>query len=358
MKYLIFTNTPAHVHLFRNLVDRLQGDGHDVLLLGRDYGCTAELLAYYDLPHRLYGRQDPSFRSLVGNAPKQFLNIARLARTYGPDVVFGRGAYAAFAGVLTRRPVVLVLDSEPSTLGHKVSSRFAKMVLTPDAFELDLGEHHYRFDGFKECAYLHPDLFTPDPEVRRPLGVDPEEPYAIVRWNAFDSLHDVGESGAPMDERATLVEHLAERVPVFVSDEGGTLELSSLPVRAYDLHPARLHDALAEARLVVTDTGTMATEAALLGTPTIRFVDEVEQAIGEFQELQGNGLLVQRSALEDVISAAEQLLGDPSVPARWEANRRQYLSGTTNLTDLLVDVAANFEDAPGPQLDVPTSSSA
>lgn len=344
MRVLIFANTPAHVHLYRNLVGRLEERGHAVQVLGRDYGCTAALLEHYGLPHRLYGRQATSFRSLARNVPRQFVNVARLSRSYAADLVFGRGAYAALAGTFTRTPVVLVLDSEPSELGHALSSRFAERVLTPAAFERDLGEHHRRFGGLTECAYLHPDVYTPDPGVRTALGIGPVEPFALVRFNAFDALHDVGSRRAPSRERATLLERLAERVQVFVSDEGGTLELSDLPVRPYEIHPARMHDVLAEARLFVTDTGTMATEAALLGTPTVRFVDGLEQAMGEFRELERSGLLVQRSTLADVVRVADRLLGDPSVPARWNENRLQYLSRAENLTELLVEVAERFDD--------------
>ncbi|MEA5389539.1 hypothetical protein VB773_22160 [Haloarculaceae archaeon H-GB2-1] len=55
MRYLIFANTPAHVHLYRNVVPALEDRGHDVLILGRDYGCTKALLDYFELPYRIYG---------------------------------------------------------------------------------------------------------------------------------------------------------------------------------------------------------------------------------------------------------------------------------------------------------------
>ena len=40
MRYLFFNNTPAHVHLYKHAVAELERQGHDVLVLGRDYGCT------------------------------------------------------------------------------------------------------------------------------------------------------------------------------------------------------------------------------------------------------------------------------------------------------------------------------
>lgn len=343
MRFLILVNTPAHVHLYRNLVPQLRDRGHDVLLLGRDYGCTAELLDYFDLPYEIYGAQNPSFGSLLANVPGQFAGIARRARTFDPDVVFGRGAYAVVAGTAARTPIVLVLDSEPSQLGHTVSSWFARTVISPAAFEGSLGDHHLRFDGVQECAYLHPDVFTPDPTVREDLGVGPDEEYAIVRCNAFDALHDVG-SRSDDDERRELIRRLAERVTVFVSDEGNTLDCATLPAERYDLHPGRMHDALAAARLFVTDTGTMATEAGLLGTPTVRYVPPDEPTLGEFEELRRNGLIEQYNTLSDVVNAAERLLDDERAVADWATARDRYLDGTANVTELLVTVAERAGD--------------
>lgn len=344
MRYLIFTNTPAHVHLYRNLVAALESDGQDVLVLGRDYACTRDLLEYYDMPYELYGRQGTNVRSLATNLPRQLGGILRRAREYDPDVIFGRTAYAAYAGVVTGTKPVLVLDSQPSYTGPMVFSRFARAAITPRAFNRVLGSHHYEFDGLTEIAYLHPDVFTSDPDVREALGVGPDEPYAIVRFNAFDALHDVGTDGNTRIDRRRLLTELAEHATVFVSDEGGTLDFDDVPAREYDLHPGRIHDALAAADLLVADTGTMVTEAALLGTPAVRFVDEGEPTMGEFQELERNGLVVQHTDFEAVLDSCVRLVDDDAATDRWARLRDEYMADKPNLTALLREVAERTGD--------------
>jgi len=340
MRCLIFTNTPAHVHLYKHVVAGLESRGHDVLVLGRDYGCTVDLLEWYNLPHEVYGRCATTKGSLLSNLPSHYARILLYARRFAPDLIFGVGAYAAHTGAALRAPTVLVTDSEPTSLDHRLSTPFANAVLTPDAFRKDLGENHYVFPGFKECAYLHPEVYERTPSIRDRLGVSPEEPYTIVRLNAFGSHHDIGEGGISEDECHELIEHIADDAHVFVSDEGRGLDLENVPAEPFSLHPARLHDALAEAELLVADTQTMVTEAAMLGTPAIRSNSFVgEDDMGNFVELQENGLIFNVSTFGEILEHAKRVLSSEDASSEWLHRRDRYLEDKCNLTSLLVNVA-------------------
>jgi len=357
MRFVFLTNTPAHVHLYKHAVSRLEDRGHEVLVLGRDYGCTRDLLDYYDLPHEIYGKCDTTKLSLFGRLPTHYLGLLAAARRFDPDLIFGMGSYAAHTGALTRTPVVLILDSEPTTLDTRMARPFARTILTPHPFRKDLGSNHYKFLGFKETAYLHPEEFEQRADVRELLGVDPDERYVITRFNAFGSHHDVAEGGFTTAKRREFVETISQYATVFVSDEGGDFDHEQLPARPYDLHPALMHDALAAADLLVADTQTMVTEAALLGTPAIRsnsFVGE-DSDMGNFLELEAEGLVFNIQSYDDVLETAVELLIDDSTDMRWQRKRRAFLSEMTNLTDVIVDGAENDgflgrldEISPGP----------
>ncbi|ELZ11651.1 hypothetical protein C479_06337 [Halovivax asiaticus JCM 14624] len=378
MRYLIFTNTPAHVHCYRNAVSELEARGHDVLVLARDYGCTVDLAEWYDLPHEVYGACETSKWSLLANLPAQYARALRAARRFDPDLIFGMGGYAAHTGALTRTPVVLLIDSEVTGLDHAISTPFARTVLTPDTFQTQLCDEHYVFPGLKECAYLHPEVrergrvgadrrstIEHPPAITRPpttdhqpiadqhsttdrqlasvrdrLGLDRDEPYAIVRLNAFGSHHDVGKGGFTPDRRRQLIETLAEYATVLVSDEGGDLAIADLPARPFSLHPARLHDALDEAALLVADTQTMVTEAALLGTPAIRSNSFVgEEDMGNFRELERQGLIFNEAEFDAVLERAPALLAADGTDETWRRRRDAFLADRCNLTRVIVDVA-------------------
>ncbi|MFC6717863.1 DUF354 domain-containing protein [Natrialbaceae archaeon GCM10025810] len=344
MRCLFFTNTPAHVHLYKHTVAELEDRGHDVLVLARGDECTEALLEYHGLPFEVYGERGASTYELAWELPAQLGRIFRFARRFDPDVIFGIGPYAGYTGLITGTPAIAVLDSEPS-LDHVVSRPLVRAILTPEAFRKDLGEKQFRFDGFKESAYLHPDVFEPDPTIRADLGVGPDEPYVIVRFNVFNGHHDVGKRGFSVEQRRTLLSALSEYATVFVSDEGDDLEFDDLPARSFDLHPARLHDALAEADLLIADTQTMVTEAALLGTPAIRsnsFVGDGD--MGNFIELEEHGLIENVAEFETVLERARDLLEDDSTAERWERARDEYVDDMVNLTELLTDVALVYAD--------------
>jgi predicted glycosyltransferase len=136
------------------------------------------------------------------------------------------------------------------------------------------------------------------------------------------------------------VRRLAREVTVLVSDEGNDLDLAGFDARPFDLHPARIHDALATADLLVADTQTMVTEAALLGTPAVRSNSFVgEDDMGNFKELESAGLIFNVSEFDETLATAERLLADESTEREWKRRRDAYVSGMVDLTSVVVEVA-------------------
>jgi uncharacterized protein len=344
MKGLIFTNTPAHVHLYKRAIRKLEAQGHDILVLARGDECTEALLSYYELPYETYGDRSESLHSLAWELPSHLYTIVRRARRFDPDIVFGKGPYAAVAGTVSRTPTIAVLDSETS-FDHVVARPFVRLILTPSAFQKDLGHKHRTFPGVTELAYLHPDSFEPDPSVRDELGVDRNEPYAIVRLNAFNGHHDVGQRGFSLEQRRRLLSELSAHATVFVSDESDGLDPTENGAKSFDLHPARMHDALAEADLLVADTQTMVTEAALLGTPAIRSNSFVgEEDMGNFVELESHGLIKNLESFTAVLEESRAILADETTGETWQRRRDEYVRGIADVTDLLCETADIYRD--------------
>lgn len=338
MRVGIFTNTPAHVHLYRNAIAELQDRGHEIVVFARDDGCALDLLEYFGIDYYQYASRDTTKRNLFLKLPSHLRNIYRIVRKEDLDLVFGMGIYSAFAGAVSRTPAISVTDSEPMASRHVATSPFVKAFLTPATFTRNLGKKHYTFDGFKETAYLHPDVYASTGTIREELGVG-DDPFVLIRFNAFNGHHDVGRRGFTAAQKEELIARLSEHATVFVSDETGVLDFDQNAARPYDAHPALMHEALAEAELLIADTQTMITEAALLGTPAIRSNSFVgDEDMGNFKELERTGLVYNFSEFDPVVSTAEELLARSDTKEVWEQKRTEFLSGKCNLTALIVDI--------------------
>ncbi len=263
-------------------------------LLARDYGETLDILNALGFDYAVFSKPPKGSKRII-TLPKDVLKAFTFLRKEKIGVVTGFEIYGAYTSKLLRAPYVQFYDSEPSihtllSLQFKAMMPFTDVLLTPESFRDELGKKHLRVASYKELAYLHPNYYTPNDDIFDLLGGISKggEDYVLLRFNAFDAAHDEGGvRGFTTEDKITLVKELEKHAHVFISAEGkvpgGELEKYLLPVPK-----SRIHDVIYHAKLLVTDTQTMATEGgALLGTPTIRsnkFVGPKD--MGNFIELE------------------------------------------------------------------------
>ncbi|MFP5321026.1 MAG: DUF354 domain-containing protein, partial [Acidimicrobiia bacterium] len=270
MRVLFDIVHPAHVHLYRHLHAELTAEGHDALVVARDKEVTLELLDAYGIPHEWTGRAGAK------STPARALELAwrdvvltRHARRFRPDVVLTRNPAGVHAGRLVGAWTVYdSVDGRAAGVHFRLGAPLAHVVTSPTWLDEDYGPGHRRYRGPKELAHLHPARFTPDPRVRDELGVAEGQPLFVLRFVANDAVHDAHTVGLSDAERGALVERLRRLGHVVISSEDD-LPRSLEPLR-FRLGPARIHDVLAAADLFVGDSGSMAAEAGILGTPALR----------------------------------------------------------------------------------------
>ncbi len=106
----------------------------------------------------------------------------------------------------------------------------------------------------------------------------------------------------------------------------------------------RIHHALYYAQMLAGDTGTMATEAAVLGTPGITYnINTVK--VGNFLELNGKyDLLYYFTRTQDAIKKAIDLIQEPNLKERWAKKREKMLSDKIDVTRFLANFIENFPE--------------
>jgi predicted glycosyltransferase len=160
-------------------------------------------------------------------------------------------------------------DHSVTPLFYQFAHRFADRVLSPDCLAFQKGGKKYTYyPGYHELAYLHPSRFNPDPSIPLNAGMGPGEHYFFLRFNAFGAYHDKGHSGFSFEQKLKLVELLKKYGKVFINGEK-KLSPEFEPYRVM-IHPADIHHFIAFATMYIGDSQTMASEAAMLGVPSIR----------------------------------------------------------------------------------------
>ena len=340
MKVGIFINTPSQVHFYRNIKESLEERGHETSVLARSYGETIPLLKEYEIEFNTYSTPSQSKFSKAARLPLDVRNAARILGRGQVDVVTGFGIYDAYSAALLRVPDIVFNDTEPSinngsyAVQFKIFMPFVRKIITPSFFKDDLGKKQIRIPAIKELAYLHPNHFTPNPDVLDMLGVAKDENYVMLRFNAFDAVHDLGFHGFTTDEKRYLIKQLGREAKVFVTSESGLP--NDLKKYLMRIPKHKFHDALSFAKMCVTETGTMTSEAAVLGTPAILLHPKVN-LYGNFVQLRDRyGLILTHTDAAEAISEALLLAKIPNLKTKWKAKRDRYLSHSIDPVDFMV----------------------
>ena len=333
---------PAHVHLFRHAIRELAAD-HSVVVTSREKDLTTDLLDAYDIEHTVLSSKGMRKIDLITEWIARDLRTLRYDYRYDPDVIVSRlNPTAVHAAVMTGAKSVVFHDHEGSNGLAELLAPFTDRFCTPATFEGDFGDSHRRYDGFQELAYLHPDRFTPDRSTLREHGVDPDEPYFVLRFVSMGAHHDVGLEGLSAATKRRLVEELSEHGEVYVSSEGpipDELSAQELPVP-----PEAMLDLLYDASLMVTDSNTMATEAGLLGTPVVRSGAYASDEFSNFSTLAEAGLVDSVPEATETVDRALELAADPDANARWEQRRDAFLEDKIDVTEYIIETVLEVAD--------------
>ncbi len=341
-----FINTPAQAHFLKNIIRRLESKGNKVLILAREYGETVNLLKHLKFNYFIYtNASNCSKYQKIYNLPSSIFNSYNFLRKYKPDLLVGGGIECVYTSLLLNLKCILFIDSMPINESIYVKTQFLlckpfmdaiitpDSVVTPRSSKKSLGSKHIKINSYKELAYLHPNNFTPDDSIYSLLGLDKDDEFVLLRFNAFDSVHDFGGiTGFSVDNKRELVDELSEHAKIFISSE--VVLPPDLRKYSLDIPKHRIHDVLNYAKLVVADTGTMVTEAAVLGTPAIRFSSNAgNNDLGIFIELfHKYDLIYTYDNPEMAIKKAVELIKRPNLKNEWQSKKEILLSDKVDLS--------------------------
>ena len=337
MNILFDIEHPAHVHYFKNLISILNRKGHKIIITAVDKDITFDLLNRYNLDFISLGKHYSNIFKKIISLFRNELKLFFISIKYKPDIyVSFHSPYPAHVGWFLRKKVISITDTEHAKLSNYLTNPFSDIILTPNCFQENFGKKHIKFNSFIELSYLHPKYFKPNKNILNLLGIKRNERYSILRFISWDAWHDRGQRGLSLKMKRKAVYELSKFGKVFISSE------SKLPedLQKYKLKipHERIHDALYYASLFFGESGTMSTESAILGTPTVR-VSSLAKLLGNFKELHHKYDLINyydnpTFGLEKCI----EILNDNNSKLLWQKKSQECIKDKIDITKYLVDI--------------------
>ena len=345
MKFIFYLGHPGHYHLFKACLRNLKSNNHQFQILIKKKDVLEELLKNerWDYTNILpKGRGDSKFAIALGLLIRD-LKMLKIAKRFQPDLMVGTSPEITHVGKLLGIPSLVVNedDAEAVPLFAKMAYPLAETILTPSS--CSVGKWRFKnvqYQGYHELAYLHPNQFSPQKKAIK--GLNSKGRFFILRFANLNAHHDEGKTGITKQISEAIISKLKPHGAVYITSER-ELESQFEPYRI-KISPNDVHHALYYADMYVGDSQTMTAEAAVLGTPALRFNDFVGR-LGYLEELEHEYQLtygVETGYPAKLYQKIDELLALPDLKKVWQNRRKKMLSQQIDVTAFMTWLIENY----------------
>lgn len=277
---------PAQLWLMQPIADAARDFANPVWIL-RDKDCLLDLARAAGLEFTVLSAAQMGLFRNASTLAADVARAMRVQRRLGIDAWFTKYGAACIAARLTGRRSIAFNDDDADVVPLIAATAypFANTVLATGVTRMGRYERKARrFEGNFELLYLHPNRFAPKIDIVTAAGIDADHPYLLVRLSALTAHHDIGQRGVSESLLRHIIQMAGTQYRVYISSEkplSSEFEEYRLPIR-----PEQMHHALSFATMLIGDSQTMTSEAAVLGTPSVRissfvgrlsYLDELER---------------------------------------------------------------------------------
>ena len=341
MRIFIDIGHPAHVHYFRYTINKLKNDGHNIFITARRKDVTHQLLDNYNIPYTSRGTGSNSLIGKFFYLLKADLLLLRLAKDFNPDLFLSFASpYASHVSSIIRKPHIAFTDTEHAKLGILSFLPFTDIVFTPQVYKSNHGHKHLRFHGYMEQCYLQKDYFKPNNMILKKLNLKENDKFVIIRLVSWGASHDIGHKGFSLSYLERLIKLVEQKAKVFLSVEGAIPK--QLQKYKLSIDPTQIHNILYYAELFIGEGATMASECAVLGTPSI-YVNSL--SAGSLEDQAKESLIYMFSTTDGVIEKVQEILEDDHFKVRQKSIRDIALQNKIDVNRLIEWFILNYPES-------------
>ena len=345
MKYLFYLGHPAHFHLFKNIINNLKKNDHQIFIAIQSKDVLEYLISSeeYNYVNISITKRRKNFLSLIIRTVKKDLKLLKICRAFKPNLLISSAPEITHVGRILGIESLLVFEDDLKSvpLYAFFGAPFASTLLTPSSCVVEnWSRKHVYYNGYHELAYLHNAHFKPNDSIYDILNIKRCERFVIMRFVSWFASHDYGQSGFCIDLKEKIVQELSKYARVFISAEDYLPP--SLKKFQIEIPPERMHDALAFANLYVGEGATMASECAMLGTPAV-YVNSI--SAGTLEEQEKYGLIYIFKDSQGVNEKVTEMIKIINLKEEWQKRRKKMLADKIDVTSFMVWFVENFPES-------------
>lgn len=262
MNLLFDITHPAHFHLFKNFIVYLKQHGHTVVITSRKKDVLEHLLDDFGLQYFSLSSPAKSVLGMFFEMFKRNKRIFQLHKKYKFEASFGTSVSIGFLNLRYDVPAYNFNEDDDLVVRKYtwLAYPFATKIINPDCIQFQKWKKkRVLYPSFHELAYLHPNNYKPNPKTLNKYSLQKSE-YYIIRLSALEAHHDNRAKG--------ISETLLNKILAIGADCQVVKSIEKS--KSHQIEPHDMHDIIAFAKAVISDSQTMTIEAAVLGVPSIR----------------------------------------------------------------------------------------
>lgn len=295
---------PSDVHFFKSIISDLSE--HNINSTTRNRAETVELANYYNIKNKIIGTDyNDSFKKSI-NMIYRTIDLAIKTPSFDVSLSFENGM-CVFASKIRRKPSVLFCDNDLKFSQKKTSVQdletkiksLANFIVIPsvcyDNFKNIFNENKLiSFNGYKEDIYIAD--YIPGENF---LDKIPFEQFIVIRPEAIFSIY-------VKDEKSIVPELLSKFIKdgtniIYLPRDNGDIKYAEgldvfIPERALNGLDLCYH-----ADAILTGSGTLAREAACMGTTSVSFFPS-KTLLSVDQQLVDEGKIFHSRNIEDIVN--------------------------------------------------------
>jgi len=276
MKVLFIVYHPVDPYIVFETAKQIERKGGKALFfVVEKEGIIKRIVDDNNFENIVIGKSRDSFIGKVISTFSIVYGINRVIRKFKPDLVFSTASpFSSLACRFNKIPLVCWEDTETATFNFKYSQKRIDSLLLVDSFYIELPfENSIKFNGYKELAYLHPNVFKPDVSIIESLSLKKTDKIVLMRFSALNAMHDIGLKSNVLtsdDEILNFIKKIEKKfnARVFISVTERDLDKRFNKYKL-NIEPTNYTQFLAFCTLYIGEGTTTASEAGVLGVPWI-----------------------------------------------------------------------------------------